>query len=110
MSTVDDILRFFQLTGKNKIAIIGKGPSLDSVDLAKLDDFFVININDSERAYAGDVGLFHLPWVEEFIAQDGGKCSFYVTSRAINTPHTSVIEVPHLYENPDNKQPLQERF
>ncbi|MFA0030467.1 N-acetylneuraminate synthase family protein [Vibrio breoganii] len=110
MSTMSDVFRFFKLSGKSKIAIIGKGSSLDKVDLMHLDDFFIININDSEKACVGDVGLFHLPWVEQFITVEGGKCSFYVTSRKLNTAKASVVEVPQLHEGPENVQPMQERF
>ncbi|MEZ9543753.1 N-acetylneuraminate synthase family protein [Vibrio sp. 10N.286.48.C11] len=110
MNAISDILRFFQLSGKRKILIVGKGPSLDNIELSRLDDFFIININDSERALSGDVGLFHLPWVEDFILNEGGECSFYITSRKVERKESNIIQVPHLHENPENPQPMQERF
>ncbi len=110
MNTIKDVLRFFQLSGKRKIAIVGKGPSLDQIDLSKLADFFVININDSERAFAGDVGLFHLPWVADYIATQGGQCSFYITSFPHVYDNFDVINVPHYYEDPDYALPVRERF
>lgn len=110
MSSIIDVLRYFKLSGKSKIAIVGKGPSLDSIDLSKLNDFFVININDSERAFQGDVGLFHLPWVADYINTSGGSCQYYITSHSTPLNNTQVIEVPHHHEGPENELPIQERF
>ena len=41
------------------IVIIGKGPSVDAVDLSLLSDCIVINTNDSELIYPGDMAVFH---------------------------------------------------
>ncbi|MFT5716052.1 MAG: sialic acid synthase SpsE [Oleiphilaceae bacterium] len=108
MAKLHDVFKLFSLSDKSKIAIIGKGASLDSIDLDKLKDFFVININDSEKAYAGDVGLYHLPWVRDYLKSEGGKCSFYLTS--LPCEHDTYIEIEHVFEGPEHTKPLQERF
>ncbi|MUH96842.1 N-acetylneuraminate synthase [Aliivibrio fischeri] len=109
MSNIKDILHYFSLSGKNKIAIIGKGASLDLIDLSKLNDFFIININDSEKALSGDVCIYHLSWVSEFLINEGGKCQYYISScEAIDG--IEHVSVEHIYEGPENVQPLQERF
>ncbi|WP_417198169.1 N-acetylneuraminate synthase family protein [Bizionia sp.] len=110
MKTINDILKFFKLSGKSKIAVIGKGSSLDKVDLSKLSEFFIININDSEKAYPGDIGIYHLSWVSDYLNESGGNCSFYITSRCEDSGRPSTVIVDHIYEDPENVRPLQERF
>jgi hypothetical protein len=46
-------------SGKSKIAIVGKGDSIKDVDLSKLEDFFIINLNDSEKIIPGNLALFY---------------------------------------------------
>jgi N-acetylneuraminate synthase len=103
-----DIFKLYKLSGKSKIAIVGKGASLDAIDFKKLSDFFVININDSEIVYAGDVGLYHLPWVKEYLSKEGGKCTFYLTSEPLSS--SAYISIEHILEGPENLRPIQERF
>ncbi|KIP78000.1 MULTISPECIES: N-acetylneuraminate synthase family protein [Vibrio] len=110
MSNITDVLRYFALTGKKKIAIIGKGPSLDNIDLTKLDDFFIVNINDSEKALAGDVGLYHQAWVNDYLQSKGGECHFYISSYEGALPEGNYVKVEHVYENPEHVRPLQDRF
>ncbi|MEL0630485.1 N-acetylneuraminate synthase family protein [Psychromonas aquatilis] len=108
MTNFDTVYSLFKLSGKSKIAVIGKGPSLDNIDLNVLNDFFVININDSEKIYAGDICLYHLDWVKDYLVSNKGLCSLYITSKPLDDPR--FITVEHTHENPENITPIQERF
>jgi N-acetylneuraminate synthase len=82
-----------QLAGHAKsddIYIIGKGPSLDTIDLAQLPPGVVINLNDSERIKAGDVGIFSANWVRHSLQDEGFRCGFYLAGKPLPT------EVPHV--------------
>jgi N-acetylneuraminate synthase len=103
-----DIFDLFNLSGKKKIAIVGKGASLDKIDLSCLSDFFVINVNDSERVYPGDVCLFSSTGVRDYLEETGGQCALYLTSKPLNK--NNHITVEELHENPENIKPIQERF
>lgn len=105
---LEPILNMFSESGKRKIAIIGKGASFDLIDTNILDDFFIININDSERVCLGDICLFHHQWVKDFLGEDGG-CQYYITSCS-KVESDKYIFVEHVFENPDNYVPIQERF
>jgi N-acetylneuraminate synthase len=105
---LDDVFELYKLSGKQKIAIIGKGPSLDHIDLSCLSDFFVININDSEKAYPGDVGLYHFDWVKDYFTEAKGACTLYLTSKPLD--QANYIFVPERHENPEYHIPIQERF
>lgn len=106
---LEPIIKMFRDSGKEKIAIIGKGASFDNIDSSVLEDFFIININDSERVFPGDVCLFHHQWVKEFLNVDYGKCKYYITS-CESVAGDKYIVVDHVFENPDNYVPIQERF
>lgn len=66
------------------IIIIGKGPSIDSIDLSLLEGSIVINTNDSELIYPGDIGVFHHGWVLDMFDEMQPKCKLYVSDKNIN--------------------------
>lgn len=107
-SSFFDVFELFKLSGKKNIAIIGKGSSFDHIDLECLDEFFVININDSEKAYSGDVGMYHFEWVRDYLASSTGQCTFYLTSKPLEKNNHIYISERH--EDPENYLPIQERF
>lgn len=109
INSLETIYSLFKLSGKSKIAIVGKGPSLDNIDLNVLKDFFVINVNDSEKVYEGDICLYHLGSIKDFLKDNKGGCSLYVTSQPIQNDNR-FITVEHNFENPENIKPIQERF
>ena len=102
------IFSSFALSGKKKIAIIGKGQSLDKINLDKLNDFFIITINNSEKIIKGDVCLYHFSWVRDYLKENENNSSFYLTSKPLEGE--CFIKVPHVYEGPENDKPIQERF
>jgi len=73
------------------IFVIGKGPSLDFIDCSALPPGLVININDSERIHAGDIGIFSANWVRHSLQQDGFRCGFYLAGKPL--PSTVAHEI-----------------
>ncbi|WP_217127071.1 N-acetylneuraminate synthase family protein [Hydrogenophilus thiooxidans] len=65
------------------IAIIGKGRSVDNISREALDGMIVINANDSEAIFPGDIGVFHHGWVLDRFELHPPKCKIYVTDRAM---------------------------
>lgn len=63
------------------IAIIGKGASIDAIPPRILDGMIVINANDSESIYPGNIGVFHHGWVLDRFEHVSPKCHLYVTDR-----------------------------
>lgn len=102
------VFKLFEKSKKDKIAIIGKGSSIDDIDFSTLADFFVINLNDSEKIYPGSLGLYYYSWVNDFINSEGGACDLYITCRDLK--NNKSIKVNHLHENPENISPIQSRF
>lgn len=65
------------------IVIIGKGPSVDVVDLSLLSDCIVINTNDSELIYPGDIAVFHHGWVLDIFDHAPPRCKLYISDRVV---------------------------
>ncbi len=65
------------------IVIIGKGPSIDEIDLSLLDDYIVINTNDSELIYPGSIAVFHHDWVIDSINQNTPHCKLYISDKVV---------------------------
>ncbi|MFO8029104.1 MAG: hypothetical protein R6U28_04520, partial [Cyclonatronaceae bacterium] len=65
------------------IAIIGKGPSIDSVDLSLLDNCIVINTDDPELIYRGDIAVFHHGWVLDVFDEEPPKCNLYISDKVL---------------------------
>lgn len=62
------------------IFLIGKGASIDALNLAVLDapSSLVINVNDSEHIAVGEIGVFADDWVLRFSKKTVGGCRMYV--------------------------------
>ena len=71
------------------IFIVGKGPSIDELNGMPLPEGLVINLNDSERIRAGDIGIFSSNWVRHSLADSGFRCHFYLAGKPLP------VEVPH---------------
>lgn len=91
------------------IIIIGKGPSLDALDLSLLDDCIVINTNDSEIAYPGDVAVFHHGWVLDIFDFAPPQCKVYISDK--NLPaNVEYIKAEYIPYNPESADFLLHRF
>lgn len=91
------------------IVIIGKGPSLDALDLRLLDDCIVINTNDSEIIYPGDIAVFHHGWVLDIFDNEPPKCRLYVSDKELPVG-TESIKAEYVPYNPESADFLLHRF
>ncbi|MBK6551063.1 MAG: N-acetylneuraminate synthase family protein [Flavobacteriales bacterium] len=80
----------------NVIYVIGKGPSLDEVELGSLPPGITINLNDSERILPGDVGVFSANWVRHSLKEEGFRCDFYLAGKPLpaDVPHLVLPPIP----------------
>ncbi len=85
------------------IAIIGKGPSVDKIDLSLLSNCIVINTNDSEIIYPGDIAVFHHGWVLDIFDEKKPQCKLYVSDRFLpkGIAHLAAEYVPYTPETAD---------
>lgn len=97
-------------SGKDKIAIIGKGDSIKDIDLLSLKDFFVINLNDSEKILAGDIALFYRTDLFDKIKSNGFKADFYFAPSFLKIPDAKHIEVPHFPARQESFEHTYEYF
>lgn len=91
------------------IVIIGKGPSVDKVNLEILKDFLVINVNDSEAIFPGQISVFHQGWVLDRFDHFKPKCNLYVTDREM-PDDTESIKAKFVPYSPENADFLLNRF
>jgi sialic acid synthase SpsE len=106
MSSLKEIIKRKQ--AKN-IAIVGKGASIDKVDLANLQDFIIINMNDSEVLVPGDICVFHDAWVLDFLKKNEPKCDLYFSDKEIDDEVSQVL-CDFIPSNPEAVQFLMNRF
>lgn len=64
---------------EDKIFIIGKGSSIDRINLESIKNSLIININDSEAIIPGEICLFNKEWVPERLSESGFLCSLYLS-------------------------------
>ena len=105
----DALKRIAQAKKEKDIVIIGKGPSLDALDLSLLDDCIVINTNDSEIAYPGDVAVFHHGWVLDIFDVAPPKCKLYISDKELPVG-TESIKAEYVPYDPESADFLLHRF
>ena len=86
-------------SGKTKLAVIGKGDSIKDIDLSKLSDFFIVNVNDTEKIIAGDLAMFYRTDLYEKIRENGFKAATYLAPPFLKIPDSKHIEVKHITAN-----------
>lgn len=91
------------------IVIIGKGPSIDQIKPESLNDFIVININDSEAIFPGEIGVFHQGWVLDRFDHHAPQCQLYITDREL-PEGTQRLKAPFVPYSPENADFLLDRF
>lgn len=100
----NQIKNIFSKSKTNKVYILGKGASLAKINSSHIEDGVVININDSERFYAGNLALVHSTWAMQSIQKNGFKADTYITDKEL--PNTvKGIQVPYFpdtYETSDS--------
>ena len=76
----------------NDIFILGKGSSVDSLDLTALSSSLVIGLNDSEWIHPCDISLFHESWVLDSISDNGYLSSIYICPFSFSPPNSCVYQ------------------
>ncbi len=71
----------------DRIIIVGKGNSINSMDTSTYNNAFVITLNDSERIHKGNLCLFHSPWVVNSLAKNGFQSDCYITTKSSLKDH-----------------------
>lgn len=77
------------------IFILGKGPSIDAIDVQAFAGCLTIGLNDAEQITPTDITIFHADWVKQGIAASGYRASLYVTSTAFSAPGRTVVNLPY---------------
>ena len=67
----------------NNLFIIGKGPTLDSLDFSQPLPGIVVCLNDAERVVSGDFGVFSANWVRHSLLEEGFRCGFYLAGKPL---------------------------
>ena len=101
---LNQIKNIFSKSKTNRVYILGKGASLGKITKSQLADGIVININDSERYYAGDIALVHSLWAYQSIKENGFKAGYYISDKKM-PELVSSIQVPYFpdtYETSEN--------
>ena len=91
------------------IFIIGKGPSIDSIDLSKIQDSIIINLNDSELIVPGDICVFHDIWVEDYFKDHKPQCGLYFSDKELDHD-VAQINCDFVPYDPESAQFLMSRF
>lgn len=96
MNTTQSLQELASQHPEGVIHIIGKGPSLDAIDLSQLPPGIIINLNDSERIKAGDIGIFSANWVRHSLQEEGFRCGFYLAGKPLppDVPHDLLPPIP----------------
>ncbi len=103
----DNIYRLIENTSSgwktNNIFIVGKGPSIDELSGFELPGGLVINLNDSEKIFQGQIGVFSANWVRHSLKDRGFKCLYYLAGKPLpdEVPHDVLPAVPLEYDDED---------
>jgi sialic acid synthase SpsE len=105
----EELLKAIQGKHDRDIVIIGKGPSVDSISTEFLKDFIVINVNDSEVIFPGEIAVFHSGWVLDRFDYNTPKANLYITDREFSYG-PEVLKAKFIPNNPETADFLLERF
>lgn len=103
------LLKAIEAKKNQDIVIIGKGPSIDKVRTDLLNDFIVINVNDSEIICPGEIAVFHSGWVLDRFDHHRPKANLYITDREFNYG-PEVLKAKFVPNDPETADFLIDRF
>lgn len=78
------------------IFILGKGASVDKVNLAVLANNLVIGLNDSERIAPCDITMFRDEWVRDALEDNGYRSRLYICPVELNASNGDVAKVKRI--------------
>ncbi len=85
-----------------KIIILGKGASIDLIELNKLNNFIKIGINDVEQLIECDFSIFNNIWVIKSIASNQFKSKLYISPFVLNSANSNHFVFKSISNNHDN--------
>lgn len=86
-NSLDQIKNIFLESNKTKLAIIGKGASIQEVQLDLLkEEYFIIGLNDAESFVPVDLSIFYKEDVWAAIEKKGANARFYMAPENIDIP------------------------
>lgn len=99
-SCLDQIKNIFLESNKTKLAIIGKGSSINEVDLKLLkDEYFVIALNDAEVFIPADISLFYRTDLLESLSENNFNSKYYIAPDNIDIPQEKhIVAEYHSFE------------
>lgn len=92
-NSLDQIKNIFSESNKTKIAIIGKGHSIDSLDLSLLrEEYFIITLNDAEEFIESDLTIFYRKDLFSIFKSTGFRSAMYVAPDEFKIPNQKHIK------------------
>lgn len=84
---LDQIKNIFSESNKGKLAVVGKGVSLKSIDLDKLgEEYFIIGLNDTEVYLHADLTVFYREDLMTVLTANGFNSDKYIAPHALKLP------------------------
>lgn len=97
-------------SGKKKIAVVGKGDSIDKLSQGVLQDYFVINLNDSEYSVKGDLTLFHRADYYLKLKEVGFSQQYYLAPDFYKIPAKKHVETEYKTTSQENVEAIYQYF
>lgn len=92
------------------IFILGKGASVDKVDLAVLANNLVIGLNDSERIAPCDITIFRDEWVRDALEDNGYRSRLYICPTELSLSNGDVAKVKYVSGNSGGTDMMMSRL
>lgn len=108
---LDQIKNIFSESNKTKIAIIGKGNSLQGIDLHNLrKDYFVVALNDAEVFLPVDVSILYRSELVESIEKNGVQSDYYIAPSDLKLPTNKLLPTKYVSLNQEGLERIYSFF
>ena len=108
---LDQIKNIFSESNKTKIAIIGKGNSLQGIDLHNLrKDYFVVALNDAEVFLPVDVSILYRSELVESIEKNGVQSDYYIAPSDLKLPTDKLLPTKYVSLNQEGLERIYSFF
>ena len=107
---ITKIKKIVESKKKCDIVIIGKGSSIDSIDLSLLKNYIVINTNDSEIIFPGDICIYNQEFTNDYLKINNPECKLYFSNFINHNPDLNHIHLDYIPYSPESSDFLISRF